>query len=187
MDEVVLYVEDGFDTCPDFYRLEGNIYTEEGDMVQSVEVGLNAEPFVYVTDNDGFYTFSVLEELDYEISPYLNSDITNGVTVYDLVLISQHILGLNLLDSPYKLIAADANNNQLVTTLDLIAIRKVILQMEVAFPNNTSWRFVDAQHIFPNPYAPWGFPETINFTFLETNYLDSDFIGVKVGDVNGSV
>lgn len=187
MDEVVLYVEDGFDTCPDFYRLEGNIYTEEGDMVQSVEVGLNAEPFVYVTDNDGFYTFSVLEELDYEISPYLNSDITNGVTVYDLVLISQHILGLNLLDSPYKLIAADANNNQLVTTLDLIAIRKVILQMEVAFPNNTSWRFVDAQHIFPNPYAPWGFPETINFTFLETNHLDSDFIGVKVGDVNGSV
>lgn len=74
---------------------------------------------------------------------------SNGVTTWDLVLISRHILGVQLLGSPYKIIAADANANQSVTTLDMVAIRKIILQLESEFPDNTSWRFVDKDFVFP--------------------------------------
>ena len=94
---------------------------------------------------------------------------------------------MNTLDSPYQLIAADANNNQLISTMDILAIRKVILQMEDTFPNNTSWRFVDADFMFPDPSSPWGFPEYIDYLHLESNQIYTDFIGVKIGDVNGSV
>jgi hypothetical protein len=48
----------------------------------------------------------------------LDEDAGNGVSTYDLVLISLHILQVDQLDSPYKVIAADANNSQSVTTLE---------------------------------------------------------------------
>jgi hypothetical protein len=94
------------------------------------------------------------------------------------------------LDSPYKVIAADANNSGTVSTLDLVAIRKVILVIEDNFPNNTSWRFVDKDYLFPNPINPWadpdGFPEVISYNNMQNNDLAADFVAIKVGDVNGS-
>jgi hypothetical protein len=84
------------------------------------------------------------------------------------------------------MIAADANNTNTVTTLDAVAIRKVILQIDDSFPNNTSWRFVDADHVFADAMNPWGFPEVVNINNLADAQIDVDFTGVKVGDVNGS-
>jgi hypothetical protein len=42
-------------------------------------------------------------------------------------MIQRHILGLQALDSNYKLIAADANNDGKVTASDLTDLRKLIL------------------------------------------------------------
>ncbi|MFQ5445455.1 MAG: hypothetical protein ACE5FF_00840 [Saprospiraceae bacterium] len=41
--------------------------------------------------------------------PVKEGDDRCGVTTYDLVLITKHILGVQPLGSPYKIIAADAN------------------------------------------------------------------------------
>ena len=79
----------------------------------------------------------------------------NGVSTYDLVLISKHILGLAPLNSPYKMIAADANKNNSITTTDIVEFRKLILGIYNELPNNTSWRFVDAEYAFPNPANPF--------------------------------
>ncbi|MBK9583675.1 MAG: hypothetical protein IPO48_17815 [Saprospiraceae bacterium] len=65
----------------------------------------------------------------------------NGVSTLDLVMIQRHILGLQALDSNYKLIAADANNDGKVTASDLTDLRKLILGVTTALPNNTSWKF----------------------------------------------
>ena len=102
--------------------------------------------------------------------------------------ISKHILNVDLLNGPYKRIAADANRSGTITTLDLIQIRKLILNVITAFPNNTSWRFVDANYDFPESTNPWyeTFPELINENNLAGDILDADFVGVKIGDVNGS-
>jgi hypothetical protein len=80
------------------------------------------------------------------------------------------------------------NNSGSVTTLDLIHARKVILAIEDEFPNNTSWRFVDASYVFPNPANPFAeaFPEVISINNLSGDLTSEDFVGVKVGDVNGS-
>mgnify|MGYP000727113042 CR=1 FL=1 len=61
----------------------------------------------------------------------------------DLVLISKHILNVERLDSPYKMIAADVNNSQTITTLDLIQLRKLILGKIDKLPESSSWRFFD--------------------------------------------
>ena len=108
-------------------------------------------------------------------------DPLNGVSTFDLVLINKHILGVELLNSPYKMIAADANNSKSITTFDIVELRKLILGIYTELPNNTSWRFVQADYVFPNPSNPFSFPETDTFPPSAL-----DFIGIKVGDVNGN-
>lgn len=49
--------------------------------------------------------------------------------------------GIKPLNSPYKMIAADANHSNSITTFDVVEIRKLILGIYSKFPNNTSWRF----------------------------------------------
>jgi hypothetical protein len=118
----------------------------------------------------------------------LNANPLNGVSTFDLVLMSKHILGVQLLDSPYKRIAADVNRSNTITTLDMIQLRKLILNIETTFTNNTSWRFVDAAFAFPDANNPWAtvFPELISVNDMPVQQPGVNFIAVKVGDVNGN-
>lgn len=111
----------------------------------------------------------------------------NGVTTFDLVLISRHILGLQALDSPYKIIAADANRSNSLTTSDIIELRKLILGIYAKLPNNTSWRFVNAGFVFPAPSNPFqaAFSEGRSWGEIIASST-ADFYGLKIGDVNCS-
>src|SRR5690606_27349680 len=114
---------------------------------------------------------------DFTIEPARNDDHKNGVSTLDLVAIQKHLLGLELLNSPYKLIAADANNSESVTTLDIVDIRKLILGLYTEFPNNQSGRFVDAAFQFDDPQHPWPFDEIIESHGSMT--MNEDFVAVK--------
>jgi hypothetical protein len=120
----------------------------------------------------------------YTVTPYKNDNPLNGVTTLDLSMISKHILNLTPLGSPYKLIAADANKSNTITTLDIVALRRLILGIDSNFANNTSWRFIDKAYVFPNPSNPFvaPFPVDKQIAFNGT----ADFICVKTGDVNES-
>jgi hypothetical protein len=122
------------------------------------------------------------------VTPAKDDNPLNGVSTYDLVLISKHILGIESLSSPYKMIAADANKSGSITTFDIVEIRKLILGIYTELPNNTSWRFVDKSFNFPNVNNPFAaqFPENKSIVNLSTNLLNEDFVSVKVGDVNGN-
>ena len=170
--------------------IAGSIYNENGAPVESVEVDVSGNMTQHIhTESDGLY---YAEDLPgggaYTVTPHSDEDAVNGVSTLDLILITRHILGTQLLDSPYKLIAADANNSKSVTTLDLIQIRRVILGLTNSFPNNTSWRFIDAGFVFPNLVNPWQttFPEVIQINDLQGELMGRNFIAVKTGDVNNS-
>jgi hypothetical protein len=126
---------------------------------------------------------------DFVITPEKDTLPLNGVSTFDLVLIRRHILGADTLDSPYKIIAADINKSGAVSTFDIVEIRKLILVINTSFPNNTSWRFVDASYVFPNPSNPFAepFPESIFVNDLINDELDVNFVAIKIGDVNNSV
>ncbi|HRI60591.1 MAG TPA: T9SS type A sorting domain-containing protein [Saprospiraceae bacterium] len=138
-----------------------------------------------MTGSDGEYGFCACEDCDkYSLTPLYDVEPLNGVSTYDLVLISKHILSLEQFDSPYKYIAADANKSNTVTTFDIVEIRKLILGIYSEYPNNTSWRFIEKAFVFPNPANPFQtlFPETIEVPST-TGY---NFYGIKIGDVNGT-
>ena len=152
-----------YDYCEIFVLIQDNmlplcgipgwIDDRNGEPVEFVEVSLSGGTTdMYTTQADGFYEFcSVIGGLDYTVIPFRDDDPLNGVSSFDLALLADHITGTSPLADPYQLIAADANNSGTVTTLDYIQIQQLILGNITNFPNNTSWRFVDACYTFPNP------------------------------------
>ncbi len=189
--ETFIIVQDNMGACDDDPQIAGVTATEDNEGVEGVSINVNS-PSGFgantVTNVNGAYNVNVPANGDYTITPVLDENPLNGVSTFDLVLISKHILGVQLLDSPYKIIAADANKSNSVTTFDLVEIRKLILFINTDFPNNTSWRFVKKSHTFANPANPFSaqFPEVINLNNLTADALTNDFVAVKIGDVNGS-
>jgi len=102
-------------------------------------------------------------------------------------LIQKHILGLTILDSPYKIIASDINNDGNISARDLVELRKLILGIYAELPSNSSWRFVEKAQEFQDAYSPFPFIENIEIYDLSADMLAQDFIGIKIGDVNSNV
>ena len=103
------------------------------------------------------------------------------MSTYDLLLIQKHLLAIKGISSPYRLIAADVNNNCNISISDIIELRKMILAPGTNFANNTSWRFVEAGYAFPNPAKPCNFMEMKSFNGLQLGMNSAGFIGVKIG------
>lgn len=164
----------------------GQIYNELGTMISGIDVGLEGSDAENVLTNEfGFYAFPDMPMGgSYEVMPLKDDLPLNGVSTLDLIKIQRHVLGNGTLDSPYKLIAADVNRSNNVTGIDIIELRKLILGIYPTFPQNTSWRMVDATHIFADQNDPFLYPipESYSVEFLQDNMF-IDFIGVKVGDV----
>lgn len=189
---VFIAVDDNNNLCDTsgMFTIAGTISTEASIAVEGVEVNIsgNANASMH-TETDGYYRFGqLLNGYDYSIAPGHDQDYKNGVTTFDLLLISKHILGIRRLDSPYKMIAADINRSKSITTLDVIRLRKLILGINDHFENNTSWRFIASNYEFPDPQQPWleSFPEIQHVNNLPGTIFDLDFTAIKVGDVNGS-
>ncbi|MBI1227845.1 MAG: HYR domain-containing protein [Bacteroidetes bacterium] len=192
--ETYVIIQDNMVSCPAplSASVSGNIATASGSGMSGVAVNVSGNgPLTSPssTSSNGNFVFSGLSlSYDYTLTPNYDMAPMNGVSTYDLVLMTRHILNIELLDSPYKIIAADVNKNGAVSTADVVELRKVILQLVPTFPNNTSWRFIDKNYSFPNPANPFTqpFPEFFNINDLANNQNGVDFVAVKVGDVNGS-
>lgn len=80
----------------------------------------------------------------------------NGVSTQDILFIQKHILGQQTFDTPYKYIAADANNTKSITAADLSEIRKLILGVNSNYGNSQkSWRFIPVSHVFVDQTNPF--------------------------------
>ena len=185
-------VQDNLGVCGNTgnVQISGRIYTEEKAKLPETKIlidGGETENYV-MTDTSGSFRFNNLQMYNnYQISSFKDDNPAEGISTLDLVMIQRHILGLQSLSTPYKLIAADANNSQNITAADLVELRKLVLGVQDKFSKNTSWRFVDAGFEFEDPKNPWPFNEILNYENLDASMMQSDFIAVKVGDVNGTV
>lgn len=176
--------------CPIMLTVDvvGDLYTEMGEMIAKADVELEGGNLMDQTEEDGHYDFLDMPTGgNYVINPDKDIDHINGVSTLDIILIQKHILGLEILDSPFKLIAADVNHSESITGQDIIQVRKLILGQNADFPDNTSWRFIDEDHIFLDQNNPWitEIPESYQINNLNGDMV-ANFTGVKIGDVNNS-
>ena len=93
-------------SSPPTFNVSGGIENEEGDDVEYVAVEVESDNMqdVAMTGDDGAFGFNLPSNESYEITPERDDNILNGVSTYDLVLMSKHILQFDLLPTPYKII-----------------------------------------------------------------------------------
>lgn len=191
--ETYIIIQDNMGACDGVpttsAMINGRIENELGEEVEEVSVnisGSNALPFM--TETDGSYAFPSLPmHGNYTVTPEKDMNPTNGVSTFDLVKIQKHILGVETLDSPYKMIAADINRSGSITTFDVVRLRKLILNIDTEFEDNTSWRFIDKNFVFADPTDPFAtsFPEVVSINDLSQDEA-ANFVAIKVGDVNNT-
>ena len=174
--------------------IDGNIaFWSTGAPVRDVSVSLDiaqtpADPDAQqVTGADGQYRFDdITLGSDVTLSCLKDINILNGVTTAPLFYVQEYIVNNSSpnINSPYQLIAADANCDDNVSTGDLAIIQRVIVGLASDFSPCNSWAFVraDANLTLSNPLP---YPSLYNLPVLDGD-IAVDFIGVKVGDIFGA-
>ncbi len=192
--DVLLVVQNNMGGCsevPDtsqdeMARLLGNIYTIEEEMVEQVNVLAEGEDIQasMLTGADGMFDFDLPQGNIITITPTKDIAHANGVSTMDLILLQKHIVDMELLDSPYKMIAADVNQDGFLNALDLLEMRQLVLREIDKLSNSESWRFVLADYEFTTeqPQAE-DFPERLVIS-LDQPQMRRDFIGVKMADLD---
>ena len=186
-------IRDGLSTCgfgASNLVISGNIKTPEQISVEDASVHLMTNDAMVqsiTTPVDGSYQFEELSnEENYSLDISKNQNYLNGISTLDLVLMQRHILGLQELNSPYKLIAADINNNGQISAVDIVILRRLILGHIDEFPDNDSWKFIAQDYEFSDPQDPWQLPAYVELGNLDES-MTKEIVAVKIGDLNSNV
>lgn len=188
---VIIHVRDTVLNCFSFYDIDGRVYLEGSDGIGGVTIELQGEmnAQTITSTNGDFLLEEIIEANQYRLIAQKEDTYLNGVSTFDIIQIQRHLLGTLPLSSPYKILAADVNDSGIISTLDIIHLRKLILGITTTFPNRTSaWLFVPKDYEFINVLDPLqeDFPHELLIQPFDSSRT-VDFIGIKIGDVNNSV
>ena len=158
------------------YEVGGLVFNPFGVGIPGVSIDAGENGYVE-TDYYGNYYLGSLGALgDYDIHASFESDFGLGVSTLDLIKIQRHILGIEVINDPHSVMAADINFDGQVNAIDLVLLRKYILGFE-GFSSDETWMFVSDT----KPEDPMGH----HLISSLNSSLDVDFVGIKVGDVTG--
>lgn len=168
--------------------IRGTVMTMDGQPLSNVKVVAESAqdnyPITTTSDVDGNFEFeNNPTDQHYMIRGDKKDNALNGVSTLDILLIQRHILGIEQLDSPFKMIAADVNFNEAITAADLVELRRLILGIEDQFEGNKSWIFADGnnQHLTSDPFSG---EDAIIIPNLAADIDNGQLVAIKVGDVN---
>ena len=102
--------------------ISGSILMEDGQGIPEITVQLvGVNGATTSTDNEGGFDFpNTPFDQEFQIALTKVDDAANGVSLGDIIAIQKHILRSQLIDSPYKMIAADANGSGHISLADII-------------------------------------------------------------------
>lgn len=169
-------------------EIQGAVIDKDEQPINGVIVQLKEEEgvSVQVEPVDGQFQFTDLTlSNDYEVQPFKNDDVAAGITTVDMIILLRHINEIELITDPYILLAADINASGTITNLDFLLLRELLLERIEEFPGNTSWRFVPRDYQITDIAQP--IPDRYQYFNLLSCQLAQDFIGIKVGDLDGSL
>lgn len=104
----------------------------------------------------------------------LNAEPESLISTYDLLLLSKHIQGAKNLETPYKIIAADINKSNSITSYDLSLLQKLVLGEPTLYPKAQPIRYVPADFVFETPlnpfFEPFDISDADSSTAMRPNY-----------------
>ncbi len=133
--------------------------------------------FTLKNKTPGFYNYSFVKK----------SDVINGITTKDIIIIQKHLLGQKEFADTLQYFAADVNNNYNVTASDIVEIRKLILGIKATFSNVPPWYFIRKDWM--EVITPYNSLNSITFKGMQINSFprqNADLFGLKLGDLDYS-
>jgi len=112
-------------------------------------------------------------------------EIKYAVNTNDLILLNKHHTGVELLAHPALLIAADANCDAKTDTKDIVAWRRVILDL----PDTTIcryWTLLDAAAVLPANPLGTPLPFEITLANYSGNEQEVNFLAIKNGNLEAT-
>ncbi len=192
--EVVVRVQDNLNACAPIptATINGNIRNDNAIDIANVAVAATSNGATIGTTTSttlGNYSFTngISTGNNYALKADKTDNVLNGVTTLDIALMAKHILDIQYLPNPYRIIAGDVNRDGELSGLDMLQTRRVILRITPQFTGGKTWRFIDKRYAFQNPANPLAedFPESVLLSNMPT-VAQANFIGIKIGDVSGS-
>ncbi len=173
---------------PVTYNISGTILDAAGAAFETSASGdgliikLSGDTTLTTTDNP--FTFeNIPEGMNVEIIAESASDqILAGITTFDIVMISQYILGSIDLSLNQK-IAGDVNCSGSLSTFDIINLRQLILYIENNLPCG-SYKAVPASFIADPNSTIDAIESQISITNLDSDLNNQNMFLIKVGNIN---
>jgi hypothetical protein len=101
------------------------------------------------------------------------SNTLKGISVLDILMMSDHILGFQPLPLKYQL-AADVNGSGTISTADMVELKKALFGLTTQMPFSNLWRIYSTN-------------KTINtLHFIVEKDMILDYQVYKIGDVSGN-
>ena len=171
----------------ELYNISGNItYFSNYFPIQGAFINLDGN-VIYneITDVNGNYLFDEVYYGNYISSANKNNDL-GGLSPIDASRIARNSVGLFDFDC-YEYIAADVTLNNYITSTDASRVARYGLGIiDTLNTNNLQWVFVaDSINNFVN-WPPIDYESTKNYSPLNSNLSDEDFVGIRLGDVSGN-
>ncbi|MEO1517966.1 MAG: hypothetical protein AAFV95_23290 [Bacteroidota bacterium] len=180
--------------CQQSLQVSGFIKTVKGEALPNVRVYLHSQDSLFLdstqTDNQGFYQIAKLPPAqDYHIRLAKNDDSPfSGIDDRDALLLRQFILNVPP-PSYLQLMAADLRKDNSLTTLDLVTLSQLIMEIPSSSPDpNNHWRFISTMDTANRGKFDFSRP-SLSQAALQALRSDLllNFIGLKEGDVDFSV
>lgn len=145
----------------------------------------NNYSFPFDCNNNGDICMSVNPPLSNSQSCDMSIPLA-GVTTLDLVLLQKHILGHITFTKTSQKIAADIDRDGVITDADLLILRDILLGNTSDWEISENYLFIDETNFnnFVDLQQLYAISNGIN-SCQSNNSLDR--IGVKTGDVNGTL
>ncbi len=169
--------------CQAQLTIHGNISCESGEPLEGVTVMSSLDEVTATTDASGNYTLNDVSPFT-TILPYNNEYTEKCFDAFDMYLMKQNIQAWQFLPTPYRVIAADVDFSNMISTFDMVILQKAILGIN-EFPTEfIPWRFIRADHEFPevDPFEQ-NFDIPVGLPIEDESIWNANFIGVKVGDI----
>lgn len=180
--------------CPSAIKgvqINGTIATRNDQPVKDVDVYLSYENTEIhdITDPEGKFAFyAIPRNKIVTLRSGCSKNFVDGISTADIIKIQRHLLGLEIIENPLDLLAADVDLNKRISTKDITWMRKLILGQISEIPNQDSYLFINKNYSFKNPLNPFEEMDSSKQVSVETINEDYsiELLGVKLGDVNHS-
>jgi len=155
-----------------------------GSQVRIEVAGQVAYDRTVATDVSGGFLFSdVPRGQMVSVSPAINTDLADGkINTADGIILFEHLTGINRIQDPYQLLAADVDGDDDIDFDDVEFLVDYITGQIDALPS-TPWLYVNAAHNFEGVQAPWAELFEEYDVMIDQAVNKVDFVAIQVGNV----